>query len=217
MKRFSTAASLLLACAASIFAASPANVTYKVKTPAFDAIECSNAVKVIYTRAQNTSVTVTAPQDKKENVVVKVSGKTLIIEPKNKIGKEQSLEKVTVAVLAPSVTEFEASTAASIKVNAPLTAPEAKIEIETSTAGTVTIPALTCKSADMEASTAGSIVVHNLKCSSVDAEASTAGSIKIDGSAAKAILEASTAGSIDASGFSANNMSRSASTGGSIK
>ena len=169
---------------------------------------------------------------------VKVSGDKLKIGRKDSFkSSNKSLSDVTVTVHAPAVTDFEATTASVITVTAPLKATGSEVEIEVSTAGSVTVPGITCSDIEIDASTAGtvnisgntsagfisteastgsSVKVGGISGDKVKAESSTGASITLSGNADKADLSASTGGSVQASGLKAKSISRSSSSGGSI-
>ncbi len=233
MKKIILSAIIAIGAGAMCFAASP-RVKYGVNATNITSIESSAAVKVVYTPSGSTSVTVTTPKELKEYLSVKVSGDKLKIGRKDSFkSSNKSLSDVTVTVHAPAVTDFEATTASVITVTAPLKATGSEVEIEVSTAGSVTVPGITCSDIEIDASTAGtvnisgntsagfistgsSVKVGGISGDKVKAESSTGASITLSGNADKADLSASTGGSVQASGLKAKSISRSSSSGGSI-
>ncbi len=237
MKKIILSAIIAIGAGAVCFAASP-KVRYGINATNITSIESSAAVKVVYTPSGSTSVTVTTPKELQEYLSVKVSGDKLKIGRKDSFKSSiKSLSDVTVTVHAPAVTDFEATTSSVITVTAPLKATGSEVEIEVSTAGSVTVPGITCSGIEIDASTAGtvnisgntsagfisaeastgsSVKVGGISGDKVKAESSTGASITLSGNADKADLSASTGGSVQASGLKAKSISRSSSSGGSI-
>lgn len=214
-------------CAAALVAAAFTSqaqekfLQYNVKAAAVDEIEVSEAIKVEYTPSAKVGVTVKVPQELKPYLVVKVDNGQLEAHykgnfPNNKFSKLKS--KTLITVTAPAVRDFEASTAASITVKAPLNLPDAEVSVECSTAASFNAPSgIACSQLEADSETAGSINIKGVKAKVVKAEAGTAGNVTLEGSAGNVDFSASTSGNVSAGALKAYSGRVTADTAGNVK
>lgn len=190
-------------------------------TKQVEAIEASAGVNVIYkpTTGGNTSVTISGDAKQIEFIDVKVSGKTLEIQPKhNWKSTNKKINGVTVTVSAPIVCSVEASSGATVKCTNPISSSKKKISLEASSAGKIVFASLTAAKLDIEASSGASVSTGNLNASHIDLEASSGASVKTAAVKAERIsCEASSAGSISITSGQADRGDFEASSAGSIK
>ncbi len=98
-------------------------------TKQIEAIEASAGVNVIYkpTTGENTNVTISGDAKRIEFIDVKVSGKTLEIQPKhNWKSSNKKINGVTVTVSTPIVCSVEASSGATVKCTNPISSSKRK-------------------------------------------------------------------------------------------
>lgn len=192
-------------------------------TKQIEAIEASAGVNVIYkpTTGENTNVTISGDAKRIEFIDVKVSGKTLEIQPKHNwksSNKKINGVGVTVTVSTPIVCSVEASSGATVKCTNPISSSKKKISLEASSAGRIVFASLTAAKLDIEASSGASVITGNLNASHIELEASSGASVKIAAIKAERIsCEASSAGSISITSGQADRGDFEASSAGSIK
>lgn len=237
MIRHTISTILFAAVAASPAMAAQGNVTFEVPATSVTSIDAGCGVKVIYTQSPSTKVTVSTPSEVKPYLKVSVRNGELKATLDDKRPMKINGSKVTVTVQAPMVTDFEASSSASITVASALNAPGRKVEIEASSASDITFRSISASKMDVEASSAGSVKITGIKTTTLDAEASSASEltlsgieaervtaesssaseIKLQGKAGSGQFEASSASSIDAARLICSRLSVDSSSGGSVK
>ncbi len=213
------------------------NTTRTVGVRAFDAIEASR-VKVVYTPGPATgTVTVTAPDNLMQYVVIEVDDGTLECGISNRVQLIGSNDTcVTVTVTASAANDFKAVANGMIEVNGDLTVNELEAsastngsvvlgnvtahddaDLEVTTNGVVKILNLVTGSADISATTNATVSVNEVRAEEIDADATTNGRINISGGTVSEVeYVAATGGNIDASAVTAGTGSATATTGGSI-
>ncbi|MDE7024958.1 MAG: DUF2807 domain-containing protein [Paramuribaculum sp.] len=192
-------------------------ITRTINVKDVSEIECSRAVTVLYEQGPSTSVTLSAPSDIADLVIVESKGATLHCTVDQEYHIKNGMDRVVVTVVSPSVTSFEATTAGTIKAQNYINLDKDEIDIETTTAATVIINKINCKALDCNSSTAGTITVTDITCHDmVKANASTGSSINLSGNATTIDFDASTGANINASKLSANEGQAKSSTGSDI-
>lgn len=164
----------------TMFAAKPEMVRLNVPANEVTSIETNQIIAVEYTPAPNTSVTVITPKRLKDIVKVQVKNGKLTTKFTGE-AKMNNKEGVTVLVTAPSITEFEANSAASIKINGPLSLPGKKVEIDVSSAASFSAGAINCAELEIECSSASSATIASCRANTIDAESTSASSLTING------------------------------------
>ncbi|MDE6459505.1 MAG: DUF2807 domain-containing protein [Paramuribaculum sp.] len=191
---------LLFSSAITMLAAKPEMVKFTVPAQKVTSIEANKAFKVVYTQDQNTSVTFIAPKRIKDKVDVRIKGGKLVTDFSGVTNMKRD-ERVTVIVTAPAVNDFEANSAASIKIKGPLSLPSSKVEIEVSSAASFTAEAINCNKLDIECSSASSGTIRSCKAKTIEAESSSAASLTITGINAETVTgESSSVASLTLSG-----------------
>ena len=171
---------LLLSFTFIIFAAKPEMVKFNVPANEVTSIETNQIIAVEYTQAPNTSVTVITPKRFKDIVKVQVKNGKLTTKFTSE-AKMNNKEGVTVLVTAPSITEFEANSAASIKINGPLSLPGKEVEIDLSSAASFSAGAINCAKLEIECSSASSATIASCKADIIDAESTSASNLTVNG------------------------------------
>lgn len=191
---------LLFSSAITLSAARPQMVQYSVSTGTITSIETSQAINVEYTQSNQTSVKVVTPAEFKDKLKIKVKDGKLSTAFTKDV-KLRNMEKVTVYVTAPAVTDFEANSAGSININGALNLPSQNIELEASSAGSITTGAITCANIDIESSSAASVTVAACKAKTIELESSSAASLTVKGIQATTVKgEVSSAASLKVEG-----------------
>lgn len=191
--------------------------TVDIKVSGFSEIDVSRGLTVDYIQGPKTQVTLSAPEDIMEYIKVEVNDGTLDCYIPDKCEIRSGLGRVRIAVIAPSVRTFEASTAATINIGDPYSMPKASIDLVASTAATINVASLTSASLDCDVSTAATTTAGNLIIEGeTEADASTSGSIKLAGRSKSVDFEASTSGTVSASSLIAQTGSATSSTGGTV-
>ncbi|MDE5745362.1 MAG: DUF2807 domain-containing protein, partial [Paramuribaculum sp.] len=191
---------LLISSALTVFAAKPAMVKYTVQAKNITSIETRQAINVEYTQGNETSVIVTTPERLRNNIDIKIKDGELTACFNGKVNMKLG-ESVTITVTAPAVNEFEASSAGSIKIKGLLSLSGKNVEIEASSAASITAESIVCGNIDIESSSASSVSIASCKANTVEASASSASSLTINGiNATKVKGNSSSAASLKLSG-----------------
>lgn len=193
-----------------------ADVTRSMNVGEITEIETSQ-IDVVYTPGANPgTITITAPETAMDYINVRVDDGELKCSLRQGVNLVRNDRRIVVAVAAPAVKSFEANLSAKIEINGHLNV--GKLDIETSTSGSVTAGEITVQTeADIETSTSGSVSIATLNCNELKLESSTSGAITVGGAAQRADYEASTSGNIDANNLCALSGKLEANTSGHIK
>lgn len=192
--------------------------TVNIKVSGFKEIEASRALTVDYIQGPKTQVSLTAPEDIIEYITIESDGETLDCYIKDNYQIRSGLDRVRIAVIAPSVREFEASTASTINIGDGYAMPKSSVDLTVSTAATINAASIISASLGCDASTSGTINAGNLNIGGeTEADASTSGTIILSGITASVDFEASTSGTIRAASLVAKTGSAESSTAGTIR
>lgn len=192
-------------------------VTRNVSVKNISEIECARGVKVVYTQGATTSVSLSAPNDIADYIVVETDGSALYCSVDKEYQINSGMDRVVVNVVSPAVKSFDASTAATIEVPSGLDLGDNSLTVDATTSATILINSLACGKIDCDLSTAGNVKISGIKCSgSVDVDASTGSTAKFDGSSAEVDFDASTGAEINAHRLLAGKGTADSSTGSSI-
>lgn len=200
-------------------------------------IDTATGIKVIYTQAKNTSVTLTAPANMLKYITVTAKdGELECIRKSNSFTKSMRGVSITVTVSSPGLTDIDVSSGGSFVAQAPINMKDSSMDIDISSGGAISIASLTAGSLDLDASSGAAAKINGLTAKTVEADASSGAAISlsdvkatsarinassgaalsIKGSAKVANLSASSGGAVNASGLKADNVSKSKSSGGAI-
>lgn len=184
----------------------------------FSGIDASHAVKVVYTQAPVFKVELRGPSDVMELAEVSVKGKTLYVGIDNMANFSFSGDdtRLWAFVSAPSVTNFDASSASSVTVSGDYSA-EGDVEIDVSSSGSVNFASLVARGVDIEGSSSGSVTVAALRASGVSVDVSSSAYVSLAGEASQVDLEASSSATIMAGDLRARTGSASASSSASVR
>lgn len=172
-------------------------ITRTIDAPDFHSIDASRAVNVVIVDDASGEITIEADDNIMEYVVVKAQNGELRVGLKNNVS---GLGNYTVTVTVPDngkIRELEASSAATITTETPLTVD--KLELDASSAARIEVTA-TVTSGSAEASSAANIDAA-IQAVNFEADASSAARITLRGATDKFDVEASSASRIHASEF----------------
>ncbi len=214
------------------------NVTRTVQVSGFNEIEASR-VNVEYTPGAATgTVTITAPENVMDYVVVQKDGNTLECSIMDGVEIISGASRcVTIAVTAPSVDEFEATLSAKIDIKGDIDVREfnaecstsgmvvarniragSRFDVDASTSGVITVRTVEAPEINAEASTSASVTIARAVTRSMELETTTSSTITVvEGTADYAEYNASTGASINAAGVAVRRGGVSVSTGGSVQ
>lgn len=194
-------------------------VAKKVSLGKFDAIKASMSTSVYYTPGSGKAYAyIRVPDNLEKYLKVEVKDETLYVRfkfPNNNYGLEGNLH-TEIYVYAPAVTNFSASTAARITLPKGLdTASKLNISVSSSgdfvsdspvkcletvldgsSAGRITLPALSSGKVDFDVSSSTGMTIHSLACNSLNVDAS---------SAAQCVIETLSCNSLKVDASSASN------------
>ncbi len=194
-------------------------------------IDTATGIKVIYTQAKNTSVTLTAPANMLKYITVTAKdGELECIRKSNSFTKSMRGVNITVTVSSPGLTDIDVSSGGSFVAQAPINMKDSSMDIDISSGGAISIASLTAGSLDLDASAAkingltaktveadassgAAISLSDVKATSARINASSGAALSINGAAKVANLSASSGGAVNASGLKADNVSKSKSSG----
>ncbi len=171
-------------------------VTRVQEVPAFDAIEASRNVTVIVTDTQSGTARIDADDNLIDKVVVTAK------EGKLKIGIDQSVKelrdcRISVTVPHPAgLGTLIAGSAAQIRCEQPLTAPEATLSASSAARIAASVEATGCKIAASSAS----MIEATVSATQCDIDASSAAQIEATLNVAKCDIDASSASQIELEG-----------------
>lgn len=185
----------------------------------FDEIEVSQGLTVDYIQGPATQVMLTAPEDIFDYISITTDDdSTLKCQIKGHSCIENGSDKVKIAIIAPNVKSFEASSGATIYIGDRYSLPNEKIELEASSAAKIRATSITGMTISCDASSAATIEANNLNMTQkVEADATSAATINLSGSAQTADFEASSGAKINAIDLSAQNGSCESESGATIK
>lgn len=193
--------------------------TYKMKK--FNSIEVTQGIQVSYTQGTNESLKVKATQEIYDILLVKWSGSTLVLTFKNdaksrKIHERLKHQIVKVDVVAPAVTEFNATTGATIRCLNPIKS-KSDIDVEVTTGASFTSPGISAAGLDVEATTGGTVSISGVDASKLNVESTTGSNVAITGvDVSETDVEVTTGGVVSVSGKTVK-ATYSATTSGSAK
>jgi hypothetical protein len=151
--------------------ASTRNVNKSVSVTPFNKISVSNGIKVCYTQSRKTAVSLYAPNNVVNYVVVKVSGKKLDIRYKKGVTIDygKNTQAPVVYVLAPDVYDFEAESGSVIEISDDLNCNN-KIELEASSGAKITTKDLTAINVSIESESGALVNVAEVNCTKFELE-----------------------------------------------
>lgn len=200
-------------------------------------IDTATGIKVIYTQAKKTSVTLTAPANMLKYITVTAkNGELECYRKSNSFTKSMRGVNITVTVSSPGLTDIDISSGGSFVAQTPINMNNSSMDIDISSGGALSIASLTAGSLDIDvssgaaakingltaktveadASSGAAISLSDIKTTSVSASASSGAALSVSGTAKIANLSASSGGGINASDLKADNISKSKSSGGGI-
>ena len=144
----------------------------RIEVSHIHSIEATNAVSVIYTPGEETSVSIAC--DTNYIPLLDVYEKDGTLYAGLVSGSNVPVSGIKVKVTAPTVTGFHAENAANISCKDFDT--DAPVEITTETAGQVIFSNLQCQTLRVNSSTASNVTVKTLQCDVLDATLSLAAS-----------------------------------------
>lgn len=146
----------------------------------FDAIEVYNGVEVEYVPSGSVSYTVTASEDAKSKLRMKVNGGTLSIWAEDL----RSKDKIRVRLSAPEPTSFLAYNNSKLSCNAPLKTDKLVINAWNN-ADVTLMDVITVANLDLTAYNNGSVDLPEAQCESIDIEAYNNADVRVAGFAGK--------------------------------
>lgn len=215
-------------------------ITKEFTVGAFSKIEARQGIKIVWNVGAATEK-VSANVCEKYAQYLKVETvrgtlKAYFDFPTNEPLDSYNLGTTVITITAPSLSAVELSSAAKLEVNGTWRA-EADIDIEISSAGSLSASMIDCKELDLEVSSAGSVDIVTIN-GSLDAEASSAAKLKIGGikgsrlkveassgasftadraECEKISAESSSAAKVSINGIVCGNLSAEASSGSTIQ
>lgn len=151
-------------------------------------INATNAIRVTYTSEDKTSVTAICDSAYQSYLNVRVENGVLHAALTG--NAQVPVNGIEVKVSAPAITEFHASTAATI-VCKDLHS-DGDIKVTTETAGQVMISNLECRTLNVESTTASNVTVKTLKCDLLNSRISLAASNLFEGECKKIHIQKGT-------------------------
>ncbi|MDE6080152.1 MAG: DUF2807 domain-containing protein [Duncaniella sp.] len=188
----------------------------------FNSLTVSAGANVVYVADGSAgSVTISGPDDKINNVEVKISHGTLFIAPKksNNRGRNgDTIKGVTIRLRGNAVTRIEASSGAEVKSTSPIAAGTEQGTINVSSGAEVKLQFLHVSSLNATATSGGEIEIENLVTGHATATATSGGDVELSGTATELSANATSGGSVDTSGLKVSGkVSANKSSGGSVK
>ncbi|WP_084397611.1 head GIN domain-containing protein [Henriciella aquimarina] len=184
-----------IALATTSLAALPALAetrTYDVS--AFDGIDVSAGIEVIYETGVTQSVVVENSKGDFDDIIVEVDDGDLVLKRPRKIGWGGRRTAYTVTVGAQALSEIEASSGSSVEGSG-LSGEETSIDV----------------------SSGARAVITNISTGEIDIEASSGSNVEASGTCNELEAEASSGASIDASSLQCTSLSADVSSGASIR
>lgn len=173
------------------------NVTRTINVSGFNEIKTGQSITVNYVEAPTTLVTVTAPEDAMDNISVRTVGDCLECSIKGNCTFQRG-QSVIVNVSAPGVSEFDASSSATINI-ASLRRYGMNIELDASSSATINAAAITCEQLSADASSSADININGADVNTLEADASSSADISIKGmTCVNAEIEASSSADVEA-------------------
>lgn len=167
-----------------------------------------------YVQSDSLKIIVEAPREILSCISTEVSDKELKIYPTKSFRGSDA--KVSVTVMAPDVSEFEASSGSSLQIADSYLSKSAPVSIEVSSGASFAAATMVAPSLEIELSSGASGAIGRLTSDKFEAEASSGASLAVSGTAKIARLQAGGGASIGASGLIAGSGSAKASGGAAI-
>lgn len=196
MKKFITLSVCLLISAAAAFADTR---TFLIKKT-YNSLSTSSGASVTYVPSDKISqVKVSGPADKIKDVKIEIKGSTLKISAQKKKTKfftsiSNTLKGVKITVTGPMITEFEASSASSIRCSAPLSATKKTFEIEASSGAAVCFANISGRKAEVDCSSGAALNIGGLNADKIVVEASSGAAVNISDISAKQLSAEASSG-----------------------
>ena len=172
----------------------------------------NNGLNVEYTQGKDCKATVSGPADAIALLEVLDRGDDLSISLKHNYVDSKGIVKIS--VVAPSISDFTATTSASIRFVGGLKAD--KVDLQASTSATIEASSITAREVTAVSSTSADMTLSGIVAKTVKAGVSTSATITLAGEATNVEFTASTSGTIDAKGLKADSGEAVATTSGSI-
>lgn len=198
------------------------NYSNVVDVKDFTGISAANAIDVFYTQGAKSPVKIVATERLLQYVEVSVSNGTLELRMSEKYNDSSNKlrrkgDKVQIYVSAPSVSRFDANTAATINCTGNLKV-SGKLHAIASTSGDLKLGVVEAESADVDGSTSGDVVMESLSLTG-DAllDASTSGDVTLKKMQARKVKAvASTSGDVTLGDATIYSLTAESSTSGDV-
>lgn len=187
--------------------------SYKISQ--FSKIEAANGIKVIFTQGKFTGTAdVQMSPTAEKYLEIKVEEGTL--ELSYRTHKENINGPTIVKVQAPQLTSIDLSSAADVEINGNLKV-DNKLDIELSSAASVTAGDVTGVEVDIDLSSASKVIMGNLNLNKFEIEQSSASECKIGKvTAVNMEVDLSSASKCEVAGFNGTGIDAEASSGSNI-
>lgn len=196
--------------------ASKATIKKDVKIGKFNKIEASSGIQVVFTQGSHTGVAKVATTPSAEKYLkIGVDGGTLEISYASH--KENIYGPTIVSVQAPDLTEIELSSAAFVQINGNLKIRK-KLDIELSSAASVSARNVTGEELDIELSSASAVNISNVNLDVLKIDLSSASTCSIENvTAVRMNIDTSSSAKCDVKSFNGTEVDADSSSASTVR
>lgn len=204
-----------MAASGQVEASGPAVRQTRTLTSDINTLKVESGIDVQYIQGSSAKIVVEAPENIFDIIATTVQGSTLTVRPTKGFSTKRG-QTVRVIVTAPAVSNFAATSGASLSVDPGYKMADNVVYTDASHGASLSIASLAAGSVNVRCSSGASTAISKIAVNALDASASSGASLSLSGHTSTATLKAGGGASLSASGLSASSGLASATGGASV-